>query len=185
MDTIRSRALPLHLPNLPVATVSTFLQDALGLPEGEATEAARLGGGAIGQALGYVGDASGPLEGQRRAAYELLQAAMSRGNQKTYRLGLSTRPAAARGKVGLLGDLQVWVRDLVAVGTDELHHVVNQKQVPALQKLLGGRTISPEQASEAMAHIEDAKIAALGNVNPQLLIPSLLIQLQRALSAPS
>lgn len=182
LDTIRSRALPLHLPNLPVDAVATFLESHEGIPANEAAKLARLGRGSLGQALGYVGGEDAPLEGQRRAAYKLLRAAVGRRRAEIYGLGLETSPAGARGKIGLLNDLQIWIRDLLATSSGQPGRVVNQEQVPALEKLLGNGQVSPENAARAIEMVEDTKIAALGNVNPQLLISALLLELEQTLA---
>ncbi len=182
LDTIRSRALPIHLPNLPVDHVAQFLEDSLGTAPEEAQKAARLSQGSIGLALGYLGE-DALLEDQRRAAYSLLSAAMSGHRGKIYKIGLETSPAGARGKISLLSELEAWIRDLLATSAGQSESVINHEQVPALKKMLAGRTISPERAAHAIEYIEEAKILAQGNVNPQLLIPSLLLDLEQTLAS--
>ncbi|MGI9628533.1 MAG: ATP-binding protein [Longimicrobiales bacterium] len=179
LETIRSRALSIHLPPLPEDEVAHFLETHASVPPDAARRSARLGRGSIGVALGYL-DESGSLTERRAEALTLLKAAVAGSKEEIYSTSASYGPAGARGLLGLLADLQEWIRDLSAEALDAEDHVGDRDSGPFLQATAGRLAITPNVAARAVERVEEARILAEANVNPQLLISSLLLDLEAA-----
>ena len=182
LPTIRSRATAVHLSPLPDDVVRDFLRNEAGASEEQARLAARLGGGAIGQALGYLpnGDERGPLESVRRDALSLLEAAFQSGGEAAYASGLARPPAGARALMPLLGALGGWLRDLAAVGTGAKGVIVNVDESARLARLASKTT--PRRVAQAVDRVEEARWMAQGNVNPQLVVYGLVHELRSDLA---
>lgn len=180
-DTIRSRALPVHLPPLPVREVATFLQEACGADEKAANDAAHLAQGSIGKALGYL-DAESAQYQQHQRAVALLKAATAGGWARLYKEATAYGAGGARELVGLLGTLQLCIRDLAAVSLGQEERVVNTGELPYLRDSVRRLGLSPGRAAAAVEHVEAARKRALGNVNPQLLVSGLLLELEETLA---
>lgn len=185
LDTIRSRTVPLLVRPLPEKEVVEFLIETGADPE-QAGVAARLAGGAIGRALGYLpqGEDQGPFEKERRDAFTLLQAALGEGPGAGFAAGLKRGVTRARTLLGLLDALEVWLRDLAAVAAGRPEAVVNVDAVPWLTRRSGAAAIHPEAVARTLARLDEAALQARGNVNPQLLVAGLVRDLQKTL-APS
>jgi DNA polymerase-3 subunit delta' len=185
LDTIRSRTVPLLVRPLPEDEVVGFLLEADVDPE-QARVAARLGGGAIGRALGFlpVGDDQGPLEKERRDAFTLLQAALGDGPGAGFTAGLAQGVSKARALLGLLEALELWLRDLAAVAADRPDLVVNADAVPWMTRRANAAAIHPEAVARTLARLDEAALQARGNVNPQLLVAGLVTDLQKILAPP-
>jgi len=193
LETIRSRTVPLHLPPLPVEEAAAFLTAREHDPEA-AEQAARLAGGSIGMALGFLPGADGelgPLEERRRASFSLLRAALASGPGAGYALVLD--PAftkhpemkKARLLVPLLDSLDIWIRDLAAIASGAPERVVNRDAVAFLQKSAEEKQLHPAAVSEAVRVVEDARREARGNVTPALVVAGLVSGLRHALLASS
>lgn len=191
LDTIRSRTVPLHLSPLDVEDTAAFLA-ARGHDPDAALQAARLSGGSIGMAMGFLSSPDGdlgPLEDQRRASLSILRAALSRGPGASYSLVLDPE-FAARGEmkksrllVPLLDFLDIWIRDLAAIAAGAPEEVVNQDALAFLQKTVETWGLHPAAVSEAVVAVEDARREARGNVTPALVVSGLALRLRQALLA--
>jgi len=183
LPTLRSRASSLYLPALPAAQVSNFLVEHQGVDPEAADRAARLGGGAIGRALGFlpVGGEDGPLERVRKEAFHLLRDALSPRASDRYARALSHPPSGARGLLELLGALEGWIRDLGAAAVGAEAHLLNPDARNWLVKSAATHRIAPHGLARALGRVEGARVQALGNVNPQLLLMGLLLDLKRVL----
>ncbi len=186
LPTIRSRATALHFPPLPADHVRDFLRSRTGAAPEALEKAVALSGGSIGRALGFLpdGEADGPLDRIRKDAFRLLRAAVERGPAERFLHALDRAPAGARGMQELLSSLQGWIRDLAAVAAFPDTRLLN---VDAREWLLGtvrSRGIHPALAARALVHVERARESAAGNVNPQLLVGTLLRDLHLALTPP-
>lgn len=181
LDTIRSRALPLHLPPLSTAEVAAFLAEECGADPAAAEQAAILSQGSIGAALGHLDRGSAPSR-QREQALELLRAALGGRRAESYRVALEYRPAGARGLLELLAALQLWIRDLgaAALGRDDC--VVNSGELAFLRETAARLNVVPHRVAHAVGQVEEARILAQGNVNPQLFIATLLLSLEETLT---
>lgn len=182
LDTIRSRALPVHLPPLPDAETAAFLEAERGVSAEVAERVASLAQGSIGLALGHLDDESAQSD-QRARSLGLLKAAVSGRRAQCYHAALEFGPGGARGLTGLLGDLQLWIRDLGAAGLGQDDRVVNAGELPFLKDTARRLALTPDRTARAVGHAEEARMLALGNVNPQLLISTLLLDLEAALAA--
>jgi len=182
LDTIRSRALPVHLPPLPDAEVAAFLEAERGVSAQVAQRAASLAQGSVGLALGHLDDESAQSD-QRSQSLGLLKAAVSGKRAQSYQAALEFGPGGARGLTGLLGDLQLWIRDLAAAGLGQDDRVVNADEMPFLQETARRLGLTPDRAARAVGQAEEARMLALGNVNPQLLVSTLLLDLEDTLTA--
>ena len=185
LPTIRSRLLPLRLVPLRSEQVAAFLMEHPGIDSAEAARVARLAQGSIGRALGFlpVGDEPGPLEDIRRQARALLEVAISGGAARRAATALNVAPAGARGAFSsVLDALAIWVRDLAAVAAGAPDHALNADAVAELEAL-ARRVPSASAAAPAMLrHVEDARNLAYGNVNPQLILVTLLNRLSQAVT---
>ncbi len=59
--------------------------------------------------------------------------------------------------------------------------MTHQDQIPLLQKAAASRNVTPDRVARAVDRVEEARMLALGNVNPQLLVSTLLLDLEEAL----
>jgi DNA polymerase-3 subunit delta' len=185
LDTIRSRTVPLHLSPLPVEEVSRFLTERGADPEA-AEKAARLSGGSIGMALGFLPEEDGepgPLDGLRRRAFEILRAGLSSNPGDGYAMALGFKVSGARGLVPLLDFLDIWIRDLAATASGATEEVMNQDALGYLRDAVERLPLHPAAVSEAVATVERARREARGNVNPQLIVAGLVARLQQVLLA--
>lgn len=193
LDTIRSRTVPLLVKPLPREEVVAFLVDHEVDPEA-AEAAARLSGGSIGRALGFLrseggkaGDdpEEGPLEQRRRDAFQLLRAALSDRHGPAFRAGLEQKVSGARALLGLLDALELWLRDLAAVAAGAPERAVNQDAVPWMTRKVDEAGLSADGVARSLARVDEAALQARGNVNPQLLVSGLVSDLRRALVKPA
>ena len=180
LETIRSRALSIHLPPLPEEQIASFLVSHASASSADATEAARLGEGSIGMALGHLQD-GGALTARKSDALALLRAALAGSHGNRYAAALNFGPAGARGLLDLLSDLQGWIRDLAAASLGRTHRIVNQSELPFLEQEAARLNLTPPLAAAAIERVEEARILAEANVNPQLLISTLLLDLDKTL----
>ena len=179
-DTIRSRALPVHLPPLPPEAVEEFLASECGADPAEASRAAALAQGSIGAAIGHL-DPEAAQSTQRDRALALLKAATGSRRAGIYAAAIGTDTRGARGLVDMLGALQLWIRDLGAVSVGRRDRIVNVDEAALLADTARRLRPAPDAIADAVARVEDARIMARGNVNPQLLIAGLLLDLEETL----
>lgn len=183
LPTIRSRTLPLHVPGLSADEVRSFLETHTDAPPEAAERAARLSHGAIGVGLGYLpdGDEPGPLEAVRREAFRFLRAGLQRRPGAAFAPALAQSPAGARGLGPLLTALEGWLRDLGAAASGAGDAIVNVDARPHLEDM--ARTVHPASVVRALDALDQARVLAAGNVNPQLIVAGLLRDLQDRLAA--
>ena len=184
LDTIRSRALPIHLPPLSAPEVAAFLEEECGADREMAHRAASLSQGSIGAALGYL-DADGVASREREQALALLRTVVGGRRADSYRVALDFKPAGARGLLDLLASLQLWIRDLGAVALDRDDQVVNRGELPFLREAAQRLNIVPFRVARAVSQVEEARMLAQGNVNPQLFMATLLLDLEETLKPPA
>lgn len=181
LDTIRSRTLPVHLPPLPTPAVAAFLEEECGADPAAAMTAATLSQGSIGAALGHL-EAEGVAATERNRSLEFLRAAAGGRRGDAYGAALAFGPGGARGLLGLLAALQLWLRDLGAASLGRDDRVVNAGELPFLRETAGRLQLTPDRVAAAVDRVEEARMLALGNVNPQLLIAGLLLELESTLN---
>lgn len=182
LATIRSRASALHLPALPRREVAEFLVRNLDTGPAEAERAARLSGGSVGRAMGFLpeGQEDGPLERIRKEAFHLVRSALSHRGGDRFAQALGYPPSGARGLLELLGFMEGWLRDLSAAAVGAGDRVLNQDARNWLVKAVEGG-IHPTGPARALNRVEEARLQASGNVNPQLLLAGLLMDLHEIL----
>lgn len=178
LPTIRSRASALHLPALPRREVSEFLLTFLDADPEAVDRAARLSGGSVGRALGFLpdGEDDGPLERIRKEAFHLVRSALSPSAGDRFALALGYAPSGARGLSELLGFMEEWLRDLSAASVGAGDQILNQDARKWLMKTAGGN-LHPTGPARALNRVEEGRSHASGNVNPQLLLAGLLMDL--------
>ena len=184
LDTIRSRALPIHLPPLPTHAVAAFLEEERGAKREAAHHAAVLAQGSIGAALGYLAGDGVPAR-ERGEALNLLRTAVAGRTPDPYRAALGFKPSGARGLLDLLASLQLWIRDLGAAALGRDDRVVNRDELPFLRDTAQRLNIVPHRIARAVGQVEEARMLAQGNVNPQLLAATLLLDLAKTLNPPA
>ena len=160
LPTMRSRAVPLRLGRLTDAEVSGFLKAHLkpALSSRELEQRLLLAEGSIGAAL-RAGDEAGKAQ---QAAQQWLEAVLE-GPGPSFERALKQTPWAARGEFTAMLDALAETLGEAARGT--LGQPVRRTIPKALL-----RYRDPDPLLKAMEHVADAREAAWGNVNPQVLL---------------
>ncbi len=171
LPTIRSRAVPVRLGRLKDAEVRGFLERELAPPlERQALdERVALGAGSIGDAVA----ASDERGRAQRAAGQLLDAVLS-GSAARYERALRQAPFAARGEFTAMLDALAETLNDAARG--RLGQAGRRPVPPALLKRAEAGALL-----RAMERVAEAREAAAGNVNPQILLAVLGEDLAEAL----
>ncbi|HKG96010.1 MAG TPA: hypothetical protein VKA84_29120 [Gemmatimonadaceae bacterium] len=165
LPTIRSRVVSVRVAPMASAELREFLRDPLVAAalkkEGvsaDPEECERMAGGAPGVLL-----AGGGQRAALESAQRLLEAAGSRQRAVRYRQALLQGSARARGAF--------------SETLDALTVLLHQRARSATSQ---GDERAALAASRAIAAVEEAKAHAEGNVNPQLVVASLLSELAEA-----
>jgi DNA polymerase III subunit delta' len=160
LATMRSRAVPVRLGRLSDTEVAEFLRAHLrpALSTRELEQRVALAEGSIGMAL-RAGDEAGKAQ---QAAQQWLEAVLA-GPGASFERALKQAPWSARGEfTAMLDALSVTLGE-AARGT--LGQPVRRTVPKALL-----RHRRPDPLLRAMEHVADAREAAWGNVNPQILL---------------
>ncbi|HEU5304425.1 MAG TPA: hypothetical protein VFU40_07255 [Gemmatimonadales bacterium] len=160
LPTIRSRAVPLRLGRLSDVEVSGFLQGHLrpAVSSKELSQRVAVAEGSIGNALKGVDE----VGKSQQAAQQWLEAVLA-GPGPSLERALKQPPWSARGEFTAMLDAVSETLGEAARGT--LGQPVRR---PVPQALLRYR--NPDPLLRAMEHVADAREAAWGNVNPQILL---------------
>jgi DNA polymerase-3 subunit delta' len=160
LPTIRSRTVPVRLTRLADAEVRRFLKEHLEPPLDRTAleERVAIAAGSIGEALGS-GEESGKAY---RAAGQLLEAVLA-GSAAGYERALRQAPFAARGEFTAMLDALADTLGEAARGS--LGQPTRRPVPPALI-----RRGDPAPLLRAMERVAEAREAAYGNVNPQILL---------------
>jgi DNA polymerase-3 subunit delta' len=160
LPTIRSRAVPVRLHRLSDADVRAFLQAQLEPPLAPAALEQRVAAaaGSIGAAL-----AAGEEVGQAYEAAEQLLAAVLGGRAGLYERALRQPPYAARGEFTAMLDALADTLGQAARG------VLGQPTKRPVPRALLERS-DASTLLQALARVAEAREAAYGNVNPQILL---------------
>ncbi len=186
LPTIRSRTTQLHLPQIPLEEVTGFLVQVAGVPEEEARRLGSLSQGSIGRALGFRtngGERGSPTQ-VRKQAFDLLCAALGPTPAPIFQKPLDFPGHGARKLMELLDFMEEGLRDLALVASGAPGDPWNTEEGALLRNALGPRPIHPPAVADAVRRVEEARILAAGNVNPQLLIFALLRGLRHDLLGP-
>ncbi|MBA3853716.1 MAG: hypothetical protein C0503_04820 [Gemmatimonas sp.] len=154
LQTIRSRVVQLRVAPLPVETMRAFLADASAaekLPNLQPAELLRIASGAPGKLLG--GDDQQVAMDRARK----LLAAADAGAEQRFRAAFTSGTSKARGAFS----------DVL----DALSVVVHERVREASAR---GDEAAARRAAKVMPLIEEAKLAAAGNANPQVVTAQLL-----------
>lgn len=160
LPTIRSRAVPVRLGRLSDADVRGFLEHQLEPPLARESlvERVALAAGSIGDAIA-ASDERGRAE---RAAGQLIEAVLS-GSAARYERALRQAPFAARGEFTAMLDA------LAGTLNDAARGRLGQAGRRSVPRALLERA-EPAALLRAMERVADAREAAAGNVNPQILL---------------
>jgi DNA polymerase III subunit delta' len=171
LPTMRSRAVPVRLNRLSDAEVAEFLRQQLdpAPSSGEMAERVALGAGSIGQAL----RASEESDKAYRAAGQLLEAILQ-GAGPTLERALKQTAWSARGEFTAM--LDALADTLGEAARESLGQPTRRPVPPALRQ-----RSDPTPLLKAMEHVAEAREAAWGNVNPQILLAVLGQDLAEAL----
>jgi hypothetical protein len=91
-------------------------------------------------------------------------------------------PAGGRGEfAGELDALGEWMRDLLAVASGAAAAVPDAEARSLLQRAVEEHGIRALQVAAALDRLAEAQALAQGNVNPQLILATLLRSVQREL----
>lgn len=184
LPTIRSRTTHLHLPPLAVADVTEFLVEVKGQNPEEAQRIAILAQGAIGRALRLLpdGEEPGPLEQVRRSAHTLLSAALAPTPTSSYKAALDFKATGSRGLMELLGSLEEWLRDLAVAVEGGSGIPFNPGAESFFWDVLARWSPRPESIARAVGKVDEARVLAAGNANPQLVVFALLHEIRGLLT---
>jgi DNA polymerase-3 subunit delta' len=171
LPTIRSRAIMLRVGGLPDADVRGFLAAHMRPAPATAELDRRVAAadGSIGRALA-VGDQSGRAQ---QAAEHLLEAVMA-GPGPALEQALKQAPWSARG------DFTAMLDALAETLSEATRGALGQTPRRTLPRGLQ-RYGRPDRLLKAMEHVADAREAAWGNVNPQILLAVLSEELAEVL----
>ena len=171
LPTMRSRAVPVRLNRLSDGEVAEFLRQELdpALSAGEVEARVARAAGSIGQALS-AGEES---DKAYRAADQLLEAIMQ-GPGPTLERALKQTPWSARGEFTAMLDA---LADTLGEAARESLGQPTRRPVPSALP----RRSDPAPLLRAMEHVAEAREAAWGNVNPQILLAVLGQDLAEAL----
>jgi len=160
LPTMRSRAVPVRLGRLTDAEVGEFLQAHLrpALASRELEQRVALAEGSIGIAL-----RSGSEAGKAQQGAEQWLEAVLTGPGPSFERALKQAPWAARGEFTAM--LDALSETLGEAARGALGQPVRR---PVPKALLRHR--QPHSLLKAMEHVADAREAAWGNVNPQILL---------------
>jgi len=187
LPTIRSRTVPLHLSPLPQETVRRVVEETFSLPEGKASEVARLSQGSLGRAIGFLPQADDddrePMNELRKQAYLILRSALE--GRGAHALALSYPASGARGLIAMLDLLDEWIRDLAVLLSQSETAAFHPDTREQLARLAARAGLAPFRLPAALPVVERARELARGNVNPQLVVAGLLGELRSALLTPA
>ncbi len=170
LPTIRSRVVPLRLGRLTDAEVREFLRGQTGLKDAALEDAVQRAQGAIGATQG--GDIEGAEKAQRAAA--AVMDAAAKGPAIWAERVLQQGTFSARGEFSAMLDA---LADTLGDAVRAASGVEPRRPLPgALLKLT-----SPSRLLAAQRAVAEAREAAQGNVNPQLLLAGLGDELSRCL----
>ncbi|MEP6687011.1 MAG: DNA polymerase III subunit [Gemmatimonadales bacterium] len=159
LPTIRSRAVPVRLQRLSDAEVREFLAQAEpGLAPTTLDQRVAAAAGSIGDAVAGAEDS-----GKAQVAAEQLLAAVLAGPGAIYERALMQAPYSARGEFTAMLDALADTLGEAARGV--LGQPTRRPVPPALL-----RRDDPASLLEAMGRVAEAREAAYGNVNPQILL---------------
>jgi DNA polymerase III subunit delta' len=159
LPTIRSRAVLLRVSGVADAEIRGLLVAHLRPPPSAAELDQRVAGaaGSVGRAL--IGEESGQAQ---QAAERLLEAVMA-GPGPTLEQALKQAPWSARGDfTAMLDALAETLSEVARCSLGE----TSRRPVPRALQRYG----QPDRLLKAMEHVADAREAAWGNVNPQILL---------------
>lgn len=160
LPTVRSRSVPVRLGRVSDEEVRSFLETHLRPPpsEDELRQRVASAAGSIGRALARGEDAGKA----QQAARQLLEAVLA-GSGPSLEQALRQPPWSARGEFTAMLDALAETLSEAARGATGL-----KPRWPVPQGLL--RHGDPDPLLKAMEYVADAREAAWGNVNPQLLL---------------
>jgi DNA polymerase-3 subunit delta' len=183
LPTILSRTTHLHLPPLSTQEVTDFLVEVKGLDLEEAQRLGTLSQGAIGRALRLLPDGGdeGSLEKVRCAARALLTSALAPTSSASYKTALEFKTTGSRGLMELFEFLEEWLRDLAHAAQGAPARTLNPGSEAFFKEALTRWTIRPQDVAQAIERVDEARVLAAGNANPQLVVFGLLNELRETL----
>lgn len=177
LPTVRSRVLAVRVTPLKEEEVESFLRDEAGWPDEEASRLSRVSHGSIGRAIRLrATDGSGTHE----RADDLLAAALaSRRDRLEFLVTLPSARARAEF-ASILEAVEERLRDITCLA---LGHPEGTFDAEGARRLIGDRRLPSDALTRVADHIDEAREAAKGNVNPQAIASVLLMELAGAFDA--
>jgi DNA polymerase III subunit delta' len=185
LPTIRSRVLPVRMLPLGGDDVAAFLVAVAGLEPADARVAAAAAGGSIGRAVQRLpsGDGVSAWSGRRELARSWLEAALVSSAVPRLAVAHAQSSAGARSELPQqLESLTEWLRDLLAVASGAADSVIHPDGAALLQRAVDTHGIPPAAVAAAIDLVDEARMHANGNVNPQLILANLLASMQAKLT---
>lgn len=188
LPTIRSRVLSVRVGLVPTLEIVGLLEDTNRASGQQAYEIAKRARGSSRRAIDLTRPKSkkGSSADDSEVGKELLLAALSDGPVARLAAANDRKPAGARSDlVSQLESLSEWLRDLMAAAAGAEDHVNDPASLPILRRMVQERGVSPDGVMRSLDRVDVARDLALGNVNPQLIIATLLRELQQNLVSGS
>ncbi len=178
LPTIRSRVQALRVPPLNPDQVAEFLVSQLELPIDESRALAAISAGSIGRAIAAM-DETGT--NARQGAIRLIRALLDGRQSARLAAAHAYRGVGARGAFSrVLTEMVRLLRDLLAASTGAEAAVVDDRALAALSEGEGGGggggPAEPERLLGAIERVEEMRLLADRNVNPQLIVANLLAE---------
>jgi DNA polymerase-3 subunit delta' len=185
--TIISRTVPVHLAGIPTPEVKMFLLENLEIEEKEADKAARLSRGSIGRSLGFLKNEGneGTLELARQKSFHFLRACLQGNKTLIYQEALQLSGSSSWTLGPVIDSLGEALRDLALFILGDEDKIINTDTLQFLENVCSKWTVHPLSITESFQYLDQAKEQVNNNINPQLIITSLLINIQEKLSASS
>lgn len=171
LPTIRSRAVPLRLGRLDDQEVRAFLTAHGDASPDQVDDLVRVADGAIGRA---IGDGAGEAGEKAATGAAALLDAVRRGPAEAYAIALRQVPYQARGEFTAMLDA------LLGFLADAARAASGLPPRRPLPPALRG-PLRLQRLVAAVERVQDARQAAQGNVNPQLLLAGICAGLAEVL----
>lgn len=170
LPTIRSRLQAMRVGPLPPERVSEFLRSRLDLSAEQTRRLTALSDGSVGRALELM--QAGEEDGVHEKALELVRSLLDGGREARLRAAHGYRSGGTRTAfVRTLGEARRLLRDLLAVSRGAPGAAYDAE---SLARLTSGVPPDPTKIIRAIEALGNAQELAGRNVNPQLLVVSLL-----------
>jgi DNA polymerase-3 subunit delta' len=176
LTTINSRCQRLDLKPVPVEQVQQHIQRRFGLDGERALELARLSGGCPGWAI-EMAEQPDALTA-RGEQLDIIEAMVRGGIEERFAYAAEVAAVFARDRDTVRAALRLWVewwRDVMVLSEGLPQYVTNASRMPQLEQT--AHSLSTAQIAAAIESVRKAGALLERNVNPRLVLESMLLSL--------